>query len=560
MRIRLLASMMVAVTMLHCSDQTRTSQPEQGLVEHHAGEIVITTPPRGSFITDETDIVQVTGTGGKIGLTVNGKDAEVAHDGTWEAKIRATHGMNVIVATDGESRVERAFLWGKFAPADQPVPKALAVEIGQNGLDAPPPAASLSTIANAALQGRDLIGALRGQTFSGTMTGATWTFEVTGGHNGNVDVGLSPAKKGAAVDAQISDVVVNGRLTIKLGVSVSKDVQITVSKATVNGNLEISVDEKTGALGAAMPNAEAKLDGFHIDTDNLGIFPCCADSILSTVIRGKIQDAVRDAVREQMPELVKLTLDQDFVPKEINLSKLGLPTPIPVAMRFDGSDFDDRGGSLTAALHFGGKYTPDMPGSKAPGWLTGELGYTKPDTTKINGLGISLALDGVNQFLFAAWAPGTATFHLPSPVDGDLTPGLPPVVSVGDQGALRIGVGDLVVQRADSDSPLAAATLIQDLTAGTKGDDIVLEPKGEPTISLTWLTDSKESSGKTLIVDAAKEQLKKFLDGFKFSIPKISLNALGGGLTGKSLVVGQPKIVVDPQTGRLRVTGAMTIK
>ena len=152
---------------------------------------------------------------------------------------------------------------------------------------------------------------------------------------------------------------------------------------------------------------------------------------------------------------------------------------------------------------------------------------------------------------------GSLAYTSPAPFEAKLAPALPPVVAITDAGALRLALGEVEVRRADSESPFAAASVIQDVKATASSDAIVLEPVGKPTISITWLADDNVGSGKNLVAIAAKEQLDKFLKPMRIPIPRIALDRLGGGFVGQSLAIASSTISIDKKTARLGVTGAM---
>jgi hypothetical protein len=555
---QLVLAAMLAGSALHCSSE-EPAPHDENLVVSHPSALVITSPARAAFIEDDGSPVEIRGTGATSALTINGERAEVAADGSFRAKVSPAKGLNLVVALDGDSRLETPFLFGHFVSAETPVKQAVALDVGSRGISGLAPAASLESVTNLALAKRDLIGSLKGQSFAGTVTGATWTFAVTGGGNGAATVGFAAVAKGLGVDAAVKDVIVDGRLSIKaLGLTYARDVRITVDRAVVTGDVELAVDDAKGALTAAMPTAEAKLDGFRFDTDNAG-FPCCVDSIITGVMKPKVEAAIRDGIRQEVPKAVQLTLDGIGIPKQLDFAAAGVALHIPTATRFDGASFDLNGGTITASTLFGGKPAPGTPGARAPGWLALGRAYAEPPA-RAPVLGVSFSIDAVNQLMFAAWGSGALAFTFPEPLSAKLTPSLPPIVSVADSGALRVGLGEIVVQRTSSATPLAAVTILQDVVPSGDHDALVLTPKGEPTISVTYLTDdSVGSGGSNLIAAAAKDQLGKFLKPFRIPVPKFALDRLGAGFAGQSLAIESPSVVVDKKTGRVGASGTMTL-
>lgn len=559
----LLLGASVALCAFGCSNDPAPDGPkDDAVVEGHPGSLVITSPARAAMIEGNGAPVEVKGSGATKDLTINGAHVDVAPDGTFHTTMKATPGLDVVVAIDGDSRVDTPFLYGHFLPASTPVPQAVAIDLGKDGLGAAAPAASLASITNRALAGYDLMGALKGQTFTGSMLGATFSYEVSGGKYGGASVAFSPASGGLGVVASVTDVVVDGTLTISfLGQKGSEAVQITADRATIEGNAELSLDAAKGALGAAMPQADATLDGFHYDSNNAGL-PCCVDDIVTSIIEPKVEAAIRDAVKNQIPKSLALTLDGMGLPKQLDLSAAGVKDPVGLESRFDGAAFDEGGGSLTASLLFGGRFAADTPGGKAPGWLT--LAHPRAKPQRPASIGISFSLDAANQLFFAAWGTGSLARTIPdvATLKGiKLTPALPPVLSVADSGALRVGLGEIVLEGTLADEPIKAAiTVQQDIAPSVDGQSIVLTPKGEPNVSITWLqADDVATTVRNIIAAAAKDQVAKLLEPMRFPFPTLPLDKLGKELAGKSLAIQSPAIAVDGATDRLGVSGTMAL-
>jgi hypothetical protein len=549
----------LAVLAIACSKPDSASAPaEANVAEAHPGDLVLTSPARAAMIEDDGSAIEVSGSGASSALTVDGQAADVAADGTFHASIHPPPGLHVIVLQDGDSKLEAPILFGHFAKASDAVSKAIAIDVGPEGLAAKAPAASVSSVANLALADKDLVAALRGQTFKGSVAGADWTFAVTGGGNGAGTVQLGSTAKGLAVDTSIATITVDGKLSLKaLGLSASRDVHVSVDRAHLTGDVMLNVDG-TGKLGASMPAAPSvALEGFKFDTDNAGFF-CCVDSILSDFIQPKIESTIQDAVKTEVPKLVSLSLGAVGIPKELDFSLAGNDLQIPLATKLDGATVDAAGATITASALFGGAYPDGSPGAKAPGSLA--LGKPLAAGARSGALGVSLSLDAVNQLMFAAWGGGTLGFDVPDPVNARLSPKLPPVVTIADGSTLRVGLGEVVMQKAGSDTPTAAITILQDVGASADQGTLVLTPKGDPTISITWL-DGNDDSGASanLLAAAAKDQLARFLKPFKLPLPKIALDAVGPALAGKSLAIDAASVTFDDSTGRIAVSGAARI-
>lgn len=549
----------LAIFATHCSSSEDSAPPvpEAVVQEGHVGTLVVSEPARASFVKDEGHPVRVRGTGASKNLRINDQAVQVGGDGSFEAMVTPERGLNIVVAVDGESRLELPFLYGAYASPSEAVPAAVAIDLGADAIEAPAPEASLSSVVSAALDGRDLVGLLKGKEFSGEASGATFEFEVLGGKNGAAAADVGPASGGIDAAVAVNDIFVEGDLTIVYkALSYKNRVKITASKASVTGTVKLSVEPKEGELGAAMPNASAKLENFKFDTNNGG-FPCCVDKILTGVVKPKIEEGIATALREQLPKLVALSLHDVGIPRELDLSGLGLASPIPIDTRFDRADFDGTGGTLSVSALFGGTYPDASPAMKVPGWL--KLGQSKGATTRASSLGVSISLDAVNQFFFAAWGTGTAAINVPKPFEGALVPGLPPVVSLTEDGALRVAIGEMVMTRKGSSTPLVAISAKQDIVPSGEDGVVVLTPKGDTILSLTWMSDETDEIARSLVASAAKDQLKKFLKPFRLTIPKFKLDALGGKLVGQSLAIGEPVFTLDANAARVSVTGPIKL-
>jgi hypothetical protein len=564
-----IAAALVTLGAVHCSSDD-PKKPNDGTTDNHPGSLVITTPERAAFIEgDDGANVEVKGTGASAGteLTINGEHADVAADGSFHATVTARKGLNVIAAVNGDSKLDSPFLFGHFAKQGTPIKEAAALNIGIGALNGQAPATSFSTIANAFIAKQDLVTAIKGQTMNGDVLGAKWSFKVTNAKYESVNVGFNPAAKGVDVKAAVKKVVVDGTLSMDVLVKkYSGPVKLTAEQALVTGNALLAL-EKDEALKVAMPAAEAKLEKFKIDSNNIG-FPCCVDEIASGFLGPMIEKSIADQIKQQIPSALELTLDGIGLPKQIDVPSLGI-APIPINAKFDSVEFDLGGGTLTASVLFGGPtggFDPSMPGSKAPGWLQLGQPLARPSRAGTSPFAISLSVDAVNQLLFTAWGVGSITRTLPDtpPVSGlKIDPKLPPVITVGEGGALRLGLGEVVVDATLGSTPFTAALTVQqdvEPKADAQQGGLVLEMKGDPKIAITWLKADEVADGvRTIITGAVNDQLKKLLKPITIPLPKISLEQLGEGFAGQSIAIMTSSLEVDRNTARVKVGGSLSL-
>jgi hypothetical protein len=541
----LVRSLVLAFGLASAACASEGAPAEETPAESVPSALVITSPARAAFLHSNETVV-VRGTGATKALRVNGSAALVNADGTFEAKMEPLRGLNVIVAIDGERTVEQPFLWGDYAPADKPVASAVAFDLGPQGFYSAPPGASLSSLATAALTDKNLAQALVGTKQSGNAAGVSYSYEVTGATYGAAAVKLVPAAGGPDVNVTVTNLVVDGLLTI--GSASPKPVQITASEAIVTGIVKLALDEN-GKLAATMPDAAATLNGFQFDSGNFLL-----DLAISAVLKGEVEKQMVKSIKEEVPKALSGALDGIALPNELDLSAIGVTTPVKITSKYDAVLFDQAGGTLSMQALFGDKPAPGSPGALAPGSLvlggTFALGKARPAS-----IGLSLALDGLNQLLFSAWGTGSISFKA---ADMNLQPKMPPVVMLDDQGSLVFALGEVIVQREGATEPMAAVTIRQKLEGATEPESLVLAPVGEPQLSITWISIGP-GPGRDLILGAAKGQLQKALKPVKIPIPKIALDGMSPSLAGQSLVVANTKVSVSESAARLSAAGVMTI-
>lgn len=528
------------------------------------GSLVITSPERAAFIKQTSAPLEIKGTGATPALTINGEPANVAPDGSFTATLRPEPGLNLILASDGDARLEQAFLYGKFESLTTPVPQGVAVSMNAAGVGAKSPSTSLTTVINEALRGRDLIAGVRGQSMSGSSGPFNWSYRVTNARYASVAVSLGARSGGVNATAVVNDVSVTGTITVKapLGISYSRSVTLRAGKTTLAGPVALAVDKASGGMKVSMSNPSTKLEGFRFDSNNAGL-PCCVDSLMTNFLRPRVEKALRDGVRQHLPKALEVSLEGLGLPKTLDLSKAGVPKPVPIKTRFDGGEFQSNGMSISASVLFGGAFAKDEPGAAAPGWL--RLGKTfTPKRTR--PIGASFAVDAVNQLFLTAW--GTGAFER-APVDAaplaaiKVDAGLPPILDVTDDGAVSVTLAEIGIEAmAAGERIRTAITVGQAVTPSAQGQTLVFTPKGEPTIAITWLEAPEviDPAIRDAIAPVAKGLVTAFLKPVKLPFPRFSLNAAGGGLAGKSLVITTPKVAVDPAAARLGVEGGLRLE
>ncbi len=525
-----------------CGDDAAVKQEEKPEVV--TGPLVITSPERATFHRTGEPLV-VRGTGATNALLVNGKPAVVKEDGSFEAPFTPIPGLNLISAVDGERTVELPIVYGDYASPDAWAPSAITVDLGPAGFTAPDPAASLSTLATGAIAGQDIGAALAGTTQSGSAIGIEYTFTVTSATYESAVANVTPAQGGPNVAVTITKLVADGTMTIdgKTG-----PVQVTATQGVVAGVVTFAVDPN-GKLLTSMPDANATLTGFKFESGNPLL-----DLAITAILKSKIEQEIAKAIKEKLAPALQGAFDQIALPTELDLSALGLAAPVALASKFDAAKFDPFGGTLSLTAHFGGPLPAGSPGATAPGPLVlgapFQVGKDRPPS-----IGISLSMNAVNQLLYAAWGPGTIAFKAARMT---LSPKLPPIAMVGENGELTLGLGEVLVTQEGQTQPMAAATVFQGLEGAAEADKLMLRPKGEPRLHITWLT-GEPGPARDIIATAAKSQLKDALKPIEFPLPKIALDGLSPSFAGRSLAVGDTKVAVVPSVARVSATGTMSL-
>ena len=537
------------------------------VTENHPGDLVITSPARAEFIAETADgLVTVTGTGATDALEIDGQSVVPAADGSFTATVLAVPGVNVVRVVDGESAVDTPFVYGRFAPASDAVPAAVAVRINELGFADPDTSkVSLTLVANSALADIDLLGALDGKTFEGDIPGGQWTFEVESTSYSRASVELGPRSEGADFAAVMDDLQVDGILSVEVfGVGPSGHVTLTADAAEVSGDIKVWLEGSSDSIAASAPSATTTLKNFQYDSGNAG-FPCCVDDIMTSILRPKIQSAAQDKVKQALSQEVAFALTQFSLPSTLDLSGAGFPAVVGIEEGFDGAKFDPKGGRLTAAVRFHAEYGASDVGSAAPGWLT--VAQPPAPMPLDAPFGVSISLDALNQALFAAWAQNglERTFEdVPLAGSVHLTPRLPPIVLPNGEGGLLAAAGEIVIDAEIDGSPVQAAITIRDdleLTIDSATRSVLLSPAPQPQISITWLSAEGLDDGFRDTIEAMIiAKLPSLLTPVTLPLPTIPLGAIASSFGDSVGTLGPAAVLaVDAETSRLGLFGDLAI-
>lgn len=538
---------------------------EEVSVHNYPGALKITAPARAAFLEETSDgLVEVRGEGASETVTIGDQEITPEEDGSFVASIAASTGLNLVRVVSGEDALDSPFLYGKFAPATEAVPAAVAVRINHAGfVGVKKDDVSLEMLASRALEDADVLAALKGQKFSGSVAGAKWTFEVKSAKYGKTKVALGPRAGGATFDARVEDLEVEGKLSVKVfGVGPSGDVSMTADAAEVGG--DIGVKLKGSALDAQASDVQTQLKNFQYHSGNAG-FPCCVDDILTGILRPKIEEAAQTQVRDALRESFVFALSQLALPEEMDLSGAGFPAKVNIDEKFDGAKFESDGAELSAAVRFHHAFGAGDPGKDAPGWLT--VGKAPGEMSTSPAFGVSISIDALNQALFAAWGQnGLARSIEDVPLAGtiELAPRLPPVVLSDENGNLHAAAGEIDITAVIGGSPVHAALTVTDpveVHIDPAKSVLVLTPGPQPKISITWLEDDGLTEEFRVTVESmAMDMLPSLLGPVELPIPSIPLGAVASSFGDAVAVLGaDADLGIDGETSRASIEGKLTV-
>jgi hypothetical protein len=238
-----------------------------------------------------------------------------------------------------------------------------------------------------------------------------------------------------------------------------------------------------------------------------------------------------------------------------------LKRPIKIKTRFESGSFEASGAALTASTLFGGPFAKGEPGAAAPGWL--KLGRPFTGKQPATPFETSVSVDGVNQILFAIWGMGSLNRSVDvAGTAAKISAELPPLLLVTEDKSLRVAIGELVVEAKISGKTFGAATTImQDVRPTIIGQNIALTPRGQPTVSITWLGDDPPPPDLAATVAAvAKEAMLKVVRPLRVPLPRAPLDGVGPALAGKTLALTSGKLVFDPVRSRMTAQGSLAIQ
>jgi hypothetical protein len=468
-----------------------------GPKDQAAPRVVLSAPARGTMTQDAR--VRVTGTvsdegSGVAELTVNGAPAEVAADGSFAVDVDLPVGVTVVetVARDRAGNVGkdvRAVLAGPLAPVEQSVSDALAARLGPGAFTV------VGQVLGNLVSNMDLTAPVAAGNpvvdMGGSCLGAKVNVESIA--KGPVSVSLVPEAGRVGVGVAIVNLDVRLRASYKVAcIGGSSNIRITANVTQLTGKLALGASG--GKLTSAAENVDLQFQGFNVDVSGL---PGVIVDLLQDTVNDAVADKVRDAVRDAVPPLVADLLTE-FDGAELTLGALGKDMVVSVRPQ-------------TVAIDAAGLFAVIEGGVAVSGGTGAEyLSTPAPADAALmagmNGLGVGVADDLVNQLLAGLWAGGAleqnlalgpdspATLFFGPDVAGvELSLSLPPTLSVAPGGELRVVIGDAMVNVVDAaGAPLAelAVTIDVGFTVAVTPDGRLTLALGTPTVRTQILAQS----------------------------------------------------------------------
>ncbi|MEC7242818.1 MAG: hypothetical protein VXW32_16410 [Myxococcota bacterium] len=452
------------------------------LIDSSGPDLEMDEQPRGNTTRDSGQTYSGSATDEYSGLesvVVNGTEAGVAEDGTWEAYVAYQFGLNVVetVATDGDGNPTtdiRSTLQGDFTPNGDPIDNGLMVRINEDGFDAVEDLASdFLDISTLAAQLPSPVYSNNSQSCINWWWGGStcWDWYTINFYVGNLNVGsttldLNPTAAGdldttAYINSPYLDWSASGNV-VGIGYSASG----TINADWIRLSMDLTPSITNSNLNVAVSNSlvDTQNFSFYLDSwiyDVMSFFGVNIDAI----IEGLLVDALADMAQDEVPGLVNealegLEIGETFSMGGIDFDLDAIPYSVAV---------DDKGLTLGLATWFTAQQWV-TPYSAGLGSLT--YPYTPPSFTTPNGeMELGIGEDFLNQAFYAMWSGGLLEMQL---TDEDLgldmddlslfMPGLsamtvktsgmlPPVVVPGTgSGLLDLQIGDMELAIYDGEA------------------------------------------------------------------------------------------------------------
>lgn len=401
-------------------------------------------------------------------VKINGQDALLAEDGSFQGEATLKSGVNLIEArgrtVDGDELYARhGVLAGSFEEADGRIAEAAVVRLNQGGLDV--------------LAG--MVGGLLDETtVNGMLSGINPVYEDAYGFWGwdavtiaadieSVAFGtpvlaLQPSSGKLRLSGSIPSLDVDAQAYGEaVGIDFDTDVAVWASSVDISGDLSIAA--QSGRLVADVSNVSVTIIGFGYDTSLLP--GSIEDYILVDTLQSTLEEQLLAMIEEQVPSL----LDDALSGLDLSMETKLLGQSLSIDAVFSDARIDDDGVLLSLGIG------ADMPGAAGKGEGVLRSGMGEPTVDRNAHLAAAFRDDLLNRLLYEAWAADVLSLSM-NTYDGSLysfllTPlkategsitvraDLPPVLVEVD-GKPQLQVAELMVAIETPDGELGTRLLI----------------------------------------------------------------------------------------------------
>lgn len=509
------------------------TSPKRGLLQDHAGSIVV------------TGTVEPNATGEAIqGVKVNGVDATLAADGAFSATISVDEGATLIetVARDraGTTATDtRAVQAGTLKPVGTSIPSAVTASLSAASF------AKISTAAGPLVKGMNLgamIAPLQPMVNAGTNCNGAKAF-IDDVKFGDIKIAMSPLQGGLSFRAEIDQLDVPAHTTYALVcVDGRTNLRVTATKIVVAGTLSVSPNGMAG-FTTKLNNPQVTVTGFHLDASGL------VGTVLDWLsLDTAIQTIIAKAAEVAMNPLMNQALGALSGPQQLDV--LGKKVTVQVAP--SAVVFTPAGAILSMTTRF------LLAGSESsPGFIYTPNGA--PTLDPAHGFQLGIADDLANELLAEAHALHLLDLSMPTPggtfdtTQVQMT--LPPMISAdATDGQLRLILGDMTATYTNAGQPVARAAINARLDLKVapliNGTSVALQ-LGTPEIHVNVLDDLPNASG--LSADTLSRATAASLEAQIAQISKLLVAIPVPSLAGVQI----NNLSIDSDSGYVMVAGQL---
>ena len=454
----------------------KITSPQRSLLQNGAGSITVT-----GMVTpnSEGDTVEK--------VTVNGVQATLNADGTFQAQIQIQPGATLIqtVARDvdgGEAKDTRAVHAGDLRPNGSIVERAVTAAISTEAF------AKIGGAAGTFVEGMDIMGMLaplqpmmryddpQDLNQEDCMFARGYIQDVK---FSNVDISLVPKTGGISFRLQIDALDVPGR--VRWAFSCAKgtnNFRVTADKIVVGGTLLVSPD---GMNGFKTDLKDSVVNVTNLDVEVSGV---------PDWMEGFLSDGVQAAINRFAPMAMKPVMNNAFGalggPKTLDMLGRKMDVQVEPADVF----FDPNGALVVMDMKM------VLQGTEAAkGFIYTENGL--PSLDPGDGFQIGLADDLANQMMGQAGALGLLNLHMPAAGgtfdNANIEMTLPPMISADPaDGKMKVILGDMLATFTYQGTPVGKAAINAvielKIEPANNGYGVAVQ-LGQPEIHVTVLED-----------------------------------------------------------------------